>query len=305
VNIRMIAVDMDGTLLDSTDQVRPATAAAVKRARQAGLPVVPVTGRPERLIWDPAAAAGLGPLGVGANGAVLVDLNTRQVLRRHSFSGEEAARIFDIVKAAVPGVLIAVDEGDRFSHEPGLFDQLQQAERGGSKRGRAEVEDIRAVAAGGCLKLVARHPDYSSLELAAVVAPLLQDDSPYASGSEDESQDEPTASTGEAQAAGMDHDAPGDLAEVTASDIAWIDIGPPGLSKATGLIELCERLDVHLDEVAAVGDHFNDLPMLRIVGLPVAMANAIPDVLAIADRVMPSNDEDGVAALIEEILSGR
>jgi hydroxymethylpyrimidine pyrophosphatase-like HAD family hydrolase len=294
VNIRLIAVDMDGTLLDSSDKVRPATAAAVRRARDAGLPVVPVTGRPERLIWEPAATAGLGPLGVGANGAVLVDLEAQEVVYRHDFPGDDAVRIFDLVKEAVPGVLIAVDKGDRFAHEPGLFDGLAMADRGGSARGRSEVGDLRAIAATGCLKLVARHPEYSSLDLAGIIGPLLQEDSPYADDSE-----------GGAAANWMDRDAPGDLAEVTASDIAWIDIGPPGLSKASGLTELCERLGVHLDEVAAVGDHFNDLPMLRIVGLPVAMGNAIPEVLAAVDRVMPSNDEDGVAVLIDELLSGR
>jgi hydroxymethylpyrimidine pyrophosphatase-like HAD family hydrolase len=295
VNIRLIAVDMDGTLLDPSDQVRPATTAAVRRAREAGLPVVPVTGRPERLIWGPAATAGLGPLGVGANGAVLVDLEAQEVVYRHDFAGDDAVKIFDMVKEAVPGVLIAVDKGDRFAHEPGLFDGLAMADRGGSARGRSEVDDLRAVAATGCLKLVARHREYSSLDLAGIIGPLLQEDSPYA----EDGDGTPSA------ASWMDHDAPGDLAEVTASDIAWIDIGPPGLSKATGLTELCQRLDIHLDEVAAIGDHFNDLPMLKIVGLPVAMGNAIPEVLAAVDRVMPSNEEDGVAVLIDEILSGR
>jgi hydroxymethylpyrimidine pyrophosphatase-like HAD family hydrolase len=301
VNVQLIAVDMDGTLLDPDDRVTKATIAAVARARDAGLPVVPVTGRPERLIWDVAAEAGLGPLGVGVNGAVLLDLESGSILERHGFDGPAAVALVDLLRAEVPDIALAVDEDELFAYEPGLLDGLDLIPR----RGRVAHDDVRAVAARGCLKLVARVPGVSSLDLAAIVSPLLRntptDEAQSAPGSADAGRRVPD----EGNPSGMDRDAPGDLGEVTASDIAWIDIGPPGLSKATGLTELCRRLGVHLDDVAAIGDHYNDLPMLRIVGLPVAMGNAIPDLLALAARVMPTNAEDGVAVFINEILDGR
>jgi hydroxymethylpyrimidine pyrophosphatase-like HAD family hydrolase len=305
VNVQLIAVDMDGTLLDPDDRLTPATIAAVGRARAAGLPVVPVTGRPERLIWDVAAEAGLGPLAVGVNGAVILDLEAGSILERHGFSGPAAVAIVDLLRSGVPGLSLAVDEGDLFAYEPGVLRGLDTP----SRQGRVAYDDVREVAGLGCLKLVARVPGMSSLDLAAIVSPLLgatptdgaAQPRPGGHGPADKVGNGPHP----AKNADMDRDSPGDRAEVTASDLAWIDIGPPGLSKATGLDEVCRRLGVHLDDVAAIGDHYNDLPMLRVVGLPVAMGNAIPDVLNIAARVMPSNAEDGVATFISEILDGR
>ncbi len=272
MTVRLIAVDMDGTLLDPDDKVTPATVDAIARAREAGVPVVPVTGRPERLIWNVAAEAGLGPLGVGANGALILDLDVGTVIERTGFGGPAAIALVDTLRRGVPGLAIAADEGDRFVYEPGVLAGLalrSRSERSQSER--LEVADIRDCVARGCLKLVARRADLSSRQLAALIAPLL-------------------------------HNEAGDLATVTASDIAWVDIGPPGLSKATGLLAVCRRLGIAMGDVAAIGDHFNDLPMLAAVGLPFAVANAIPEVLAAAARVMPSNADDGVAVFIDEIL---
>jgi hydroxymethylpyrimidine pyrophosphatase-like HAD family hydrolase len=296
VNVQLIAVDMDGTLLDPDDRLTPATIAAVGRARAAGLPVVAVTGRPERLIWDVAAEAGLGPLAVGVNGGVILDLEAGTILERHGFSGPAAVAMVDLLRAEVPDISLAVDEGELFAYEPALLRGLDTVER----PGRVRYDDVRDVAGRGCLKFVARVPGISSLDLAGIVSPLLR--AAPADSATQETQD--TQET-QARDTGMDRDAPGDLGEVTASDIAWIDIGPPGLSKATGLAEVCRRLGVHLGDVAAIGDHYNDLPMLRVVGLAVAMGNAIPDVLNVAARVMPSNADDGVAVFINEILDGR
>jgi hydroxymethylpyrimidine pyrophosphatase-like HAD family hydrolase len=305
VNVQLIAVDMDGTLLGPDDRLTPATIAAVGRARAAGLPVVPVTGRPERLIWDVAAEAGLGPLAVGVNGAVILDLDSGSILERNGFSGPAAVAIVDLLRAEVPGLSLAVDEGELFAYEPDLLRGLDTAER----KGRVAYDDVREVAARGCLKLVGRVPGVSSLDLAAIVSPLLRakpaDGDAGARPPGPHGTADGGSATPEAEHAGMDRDVPGDQAEVTASDIAWIDIGPPGLSKATGLTEVCRRLGVPLGDVAAIGDHYNDLPMLRVVGLPVAMGNAIADVLNVAARVMPSNAEDGVAVFINEVLDGR
>lgn len=66
---------------------------------------------------------------------------------------------------------------------------------------------------------------------------------------------------------------------------------------------LCDRLAVRLDEVVAVGDNYNDLPLLAWAGTAMAPANAVPEVLAIADRVLPSNRDDGVAQLLEELAA--
>lgn len=93
------------------------------------------------------------------------------------------------------------------------------------------------------------------------------------------------------------------IAVPTSSGHGDIDIIQPGRHKAAGLAELGAALDISLGEMAAFGDGGNDLEMLQEVGLGVAMKNADPDVLAVADAVTPvDNDESGVCAFLEDYL---
>jgi HAD superfamily hydrolase (TIGR01484 family) len=82
-----------------------------------------------------------------------------------------------------------------------------------------------------------------------------------------------------------------------------LEIAPAGASKASALAWLCERRGIAASEVAAFGDMPNDLPMLRWAGLGYAVANAHPDVLAAAHRVVGHHAEDGVALTLEAILA--
>ena len=81
-------------------------------------------------------------------------------------------------------------------------------------------------------------------------------------------------------------------------------ISAAGVSKAAALEELCDELGVGAAEVVAFGDYPNDLPMLEWAGHAVAVANAHPDVLRVADEVTASNVDDGVAAVLERLAAG-
>lgn len=90
--------------------------------------------------------------------------------------------------------------------------------------------------------------------------------------------------------------------QVTSSHPKNIEIGPKGLSKATALMELCDELDVTMDDVMAIGDSRNDMHMIESVGFGVAMANGSDELKAMADAVTSSNEENGVARAIEKHL---
>jgi hydroxymethylpyrimidine pyrophosphatase-like HAD family hydrolase len=83
-----------------------------------------------------------------------------------------------------------------------------------------------------------------------------------------------------------------------------MEISASGVSKAVALSRLADELGVPADEVVAFGDMPNDVPMLGWAGHAVAVANAHPDVLAAADEITASNDDDGVAQVIERLLPG-
>ncbi|WP_442603320.1 Cof-type HAD-IIB family hydrolase [Paenibacillus sp. KN14-4R] len=96
-----------------------------------------------------------------------------------------------------------------------------------------------------------------------------------------------------------------DLFEITNSHLSNIELNPKGISKGSGMIEVCKLLGITMDQVIAMGDSQNDLAMIRAAGLGVAMGNAQDEVKAAADLVTVTNDEDGVAAIIEEYVLGR
>lgn len=258
--IRLVATDLDGTLLDPDAKVSDRAARAVVAARSAGLFVVPVTGRPPQATWDLAALAGLGPLGVCANGAVIVDVASQQIIEVEDVGADVAAGLVGLIREAVPGILLGLDNLECFTFEKDFF-----AEPVDWDQPLEEVDDILDAIAGGCIKLVARLPGYRPEELIATLALEVAEE-----------------------------------AHVTTSG-AWVELGAPQVSKAYALERVCDRLGVHVSEVLAVGDNHNDLPVLAWAGTAMAPANAIPEVLAVAHRVLPSNADDGVAGLLEEL----
>ncbi|HEY5474733.1 MAG TPA: HAD hydrolase family protein, partial [Candidatus Limnocylindrales bacterium] len=99
----------------------------------------------------------------------------------------------------------------------------------------------------------------------------------------------------------------GGLAEATHSnpERSAIELSAPGISKATTLARLCNGWGIDPSEVLAFGDMPNDLPMLTWAGTAFAVANAHPRVLAAVTRFTASNDEDGVAIVLEQLLAER
>lgn len=89
--------------------------------------------------------------------------------------------------------------------------------------------------------------------------------------------------------------------QITFSKPEYLEISPAGVTKAAGLAIVCEHLKIRPDEVIAVGDNFNDLEMLEFAGMSVVVYNAPDEVRRRADRVIPANDEDGVAQFVEEL----
>lgn len=91
-------------------------------------------------------------------------------------------------------------------------------------------------------------------------------------------------------------------------DLTILDILPPGCSKGAALRRLADRRGIPTDEILAIGDNWNDLEMLEVCGQPVVMANGAPDFMDLARRrgweIAPPNDDDGVAQIVANVLAG-
>ena len=163
--IRLVATDLDGTLLCPDSTVSDRSAFAVRQARSAGIHVIPVTGRRPQSTWKLAEAAGLGPLGVCANGAMLVDLDgSRRVLETEAMAGDIALGAVELVRTAVPGIRLAAFGLERLAYEPGYFDDPLAFDD------VDEVDDVGPTVAQGCVKLVARAPGQKAATLLDLLA---------------------------------------------------------------------------------------------------------------------------------------
>jgi HAD superfamily hydrolase (TIGR01484 family) len=97
---------------------------------------------------------------------------------------------------------------------------------------------------------------------------------------------------------------PWDVLEITNSHPDNMELNPKGVSKASGMMEVCNLQGIRMDEVIAMGDSLNDLLMIKAAGLGVAMGNAQAEVKLAADVVTATNEEDGVAQIIRRYVFG-
>ena len=257
--VRVVATDLDGTLVRSDGTVSARTREAVRTAQRAGITVIAVTGRPPRWMTEIADVLGEG-LAVCANGAFVIDLASTEVVRSFAMEGEVAAEVARALRAVVPGAVFAVERGQGFGHEPTYAPRWPTP-------GDTEVADLEHLLHAPVNKLLARSEELGPDEFLDLA-----------------------------------HGAIASLATVThSSDDGLVEISAAGVTKASTLAILCDDLGVEPAEAIAFGDMPNDLPMLAWAGRGIAVANAHPSVLAAADEVTSSNDDDGVAVVLERL----
>lgn len=263
---RLVASDVDGTLLGEGGELSDRTRAVVARMVAGEVPLVLATGRPPRWVPRVCDALGVHPLTVAANGAVLYDAATDRVLATETLDVDALAEVVDGLRAAIPGCGIAVERvGD------GAFDRRDRQFVSDPAYVHAyPLPDHRQVAPGELLaepvvKVLARHPTLDSATMAMQARPTV-----------------------------------GHLVDITYSaGGGLLECAVRGVTKATGLARAAAHHGVGAADVVAFGDMPNDLAMLTWAGHGVAVANAHPDVLCVADEVAASNLEDGVASVLE------
>jgi Cof subfamily protein (haloacid dehalogenase superfamily) len=265
--LRLIATDLDGTLLRADGSISERTRHALDRAIASGLVVVVVTGRAPRSLHRMARAAGLSGLAVCSNGAIFYDLDRDEVVRHTTLEVATARRLIIALRESVPGVCFAFIQGTQFSCEPAYHRIVNEGDHAAFYLASPVVGDAIALCEQASTKLIARHPDLSADDLLAHIRTLALD--------------------------GF---------EATHSGPPFVEVSAAGVTKAWALDGLCTDLGITSDEVVAFGDALNDLPMLRWAGRGIAVANAHPAVLAEADEVAPSNEDDGVAVVLEALL---
>lgn len=262
----LIASDVDGTLLDADERVTARTREAVRAAVAEGTTFVLATGRPPRWIGQVVDALGFAPMAVCANGAVLYDPGADRIISARTLSADVLAELAEIATRAIPGAGLAVERVGRSAHDAATpqFVSSPGYEHAWLNPDNTEVS-LQDVLSAPAVKLLIRKAGARSADMAAALAQHI-----------------------------------GIEGEITYStDNGLIEITPLGISKASGVEELAQPLGITADDVIAFGDMPNDIPMLAWAGHGVAMGNAPPEVLAVANEVTAPNTGDGVAQVLE------
>ncbi|UGT72073.1 HAD family hydrolase [Nocardia gipuzkoensis] len=263
---KMVATDVDGTLIDHDERVTARTKAAVGALIADGVPFVLATGRPPRWIAPVVQGLGYAPLCVCGNGAVIYDSAADRVLASMTLDVPTLSWLADVAERALPGCGLAAERVGESAHDAVTpqFVSSPQYEHAwlnpdDTSVAREEVIDAPAI------KMLIRLPGARSSDMRTVLAPLI-----------------------------------GERADITYStEHGLIELSAPGITKAAGLSVVAQRLGVDEATIVAFGDMPNDVPMLTMAGHGVAMRNAHPEALAAADEIAESNSDDGVARVLE------
>ncbi|GIE80826.1 hydrolase [Actinoplanes philippinensis] len=262
---KLIATDLDGTLVRSDDTVSAYTHQVLDRVRAAGIRIVAATGRGPRLTSLTRNDIRVADFLVLAQGGWVLDLEDSRYLRQARLPGRALGDALGALES-VAGPLSVMFEALEHDDSPlwGDYDPTWRYPVTVESKTRAEClsgEVIKAFARSFALDVD------TLLELAHRVVPP-------------------------------------DLATVTQAGLDYVEICPAGVDKGTGLSVVAESVGVDPSDVLVFGDMPNDLPMFAWAGWGrVAVANAHPTLLAVADDVTLANDEDGVAVYLDRLLS--
>jgi Cof subfamily protein (haloacid dehalogenase superfamily) len=268
---KLVATDLDGTLLDSAGEVSPRTRAALTACWDAGIPVVGVTGRGPRLLESVREALDGRGIAVLAQGGYVVDLERDEVLRTVGLPRAQAAAVIAVIEAVAGELVVAVEDASEQSEARRPL-RVQHGFNWPYPEPAHLLPRHSVLPEGPVLKVFLRSSTLGQDELLARAKRVVD---------------------------------PAD-AEVTHAGLGFIEVLPPGITKATGLAVALDRYGVGFGDVLVFGDMPNDLPMIAAVdeagGRAVAVANAHPAVRAAAPELTSGHDVDGVARYLEAVV---
>lgn len=273
---RLLAIDIDGTLVNSRDELTAATHQALVRAGRAGIRVVLATGRRYSRALPLVAPLGLDVPLITATGALVKDPRDHRTLYRAEFAPGLLRRVMQIVR--------------RCGFDPVLY-------------GDTFCQGFDFYIAG----FEARTPELAeyladNADSARVVTAMLEEPpagvfAGFAMGTH-------------AQMLELERALHRCLGDRISTHVLrspkyagfFCELAPAGVNKWSALCRLAENWNIPIEAICAVGDDINDIPMIQGAGLGIAMGNALPEVKSAADRVAPTHDEDGLVEVVRWLV---
>ncbi|HEX3727299.1 MAG TPA: Cof-type HAD-IIB family hydrolase [Pirellulales bacterium] len=270
---RLLAIDIDGTLVNSQHELTEATRAAVLRAQQAGIHVVLATGRRYSRVLPLVEPLELNLPLVTASGALIKRAADHRTLYQAQFGPRTLERCLEII--------------DRRGYEAVVYaDTFEQ--------GFDYYCATLAARRSEMVEFLERNAGSERLYPRLIADPPAGIFSGFAMGTRQEMLQ---------LQAELTERLPGELYVHVLRSPRYTgfmcEIAPFGASKWTGVLQLATSWGIRAEEICAAGDDVNDIPMIEAAGLGVAMGNALDEVKRAADRIAPSHDADGLVQVVQ------
>jgi len=262
---KLVVADLDGTLLNDRTEITGRALRAIAAFHEAGGYFTYATGRTDESAKMFAEQAGVKAPGISFNGGKIVSIPDGRVIYETFLDAGCAKAAFKALREYKKDVVVYMDTCRFVGEYTDVVDRYLDRVRLSAQ----VVGDIdRAIGDGaGLKKMIVIDPKHESDLIISTAKPLF-----------------------------------GEKYNFVMSSPEFYEFLPPGTSKGAALKILAGYLGIGLDETAAIGDHLNDVSMIAAAGLGVAVANAAPEALAAARYITASNDDDGVAELLEKLL---
>jgi len=273
--IRLLGLDLDGTLLNNKKQVNSLDEDSVKRAMQKGVIVVPVTGRPQKGIPDNIAKLFHNSYMITSNGAVTTDMKLKKNIDGAYLSSETALNIVELLQRRQEDIKVEIFADGIGYVQKEQLDVIKELFRGTHLESyfhasRIPVNNINRLIAN-------RNEDIAEISIMTQSIDIKNRLQKLLERFDDE-------------------------IKITSSVPTDLEINAINAGKGFALLRLAKRLGIHNSEIMACGDSGNDIEMLQSAGIAVAMENANEEVKSITDFVTLSNEENGVAYAIKRFI---
>lgn len=258
--IRLVAIDLDGTLLDDSKQISPRAVAALACLNPSEVKVILATARPPRSVRHLYQQLGLDTLTINYNGALIWDEPNRTAVYHRPMAGPLVRQIVHHARSLYADLLVSCEIMDRW-----FTDRDDQSYT--TETGRLFKPDVICPVDEICQQAITKLMFLGHPELMTAVEPLLIQ-------------------------------AFGDHVTIVRTDADLLQVMDRRVSKAVALQKIAEHYGIPMTQAMAIGDAPNDVAMLQIAGVAVAVDNAHQRVKQVAHWIAPSNNDHGVHAAL-------
>lgn len=270
--IKLVAIDIDGTLLDSKKHLSEENSNTIKEYEEKGVKFAFSTGRVDRELEDVAKQLPYIKYGIMCNGAYVLDFENNKVLYSDFFEMSDVKKIYDLVKKLDVDMMFELQADgvvysekrcieDTYRYNVGHIDEF-------IKRTRVAVDDMGEYIQSRKEAVAKINIFFPSVQIRDTVLEKIKDinyDLAYSEGSN-------------------------------------IEFNLRGTTKAKGLVKLAEYLGLDIDETMAIGDNYNDVDILKATKNSVVMGNAKDEIKKLGNYITLTNDESGVAYAIRQLI---